>query len=42
MASLVPTAFSRMLDAAMAGFATTRDAGGVVAAIQANYDLLKR
>jgi glucose/mannose transport system substrate-binding protein len=42
MASIVPLAFSRALDAAMLVFAKTRDPGAVLAAIRANYDLLGR
>ncbi len=42
MASIVPLAFSRALDAAMLVFARTRDPGAVLAAIRANYDLLGR
>jgi glucose/mannose transport system substrate-binding protein len=42
MASIVPTAFLRALDAAMSIFARTRNANAVLSAIRANYDLLGR
>src|ERR1700722_8365433 len=42
MASIVPTAFLRALDAAMSVFARTRNATAVLSAIRANYDLLGR
>ena len=42
LASLVPLAFSRPLDAAMVAFARTRDPEGVLATIRAHYDLLGR
>lgn len=42
MASIVPSTFSRALDKAMREFARTRDPLAVMAAIQANYELLGR
>jgi glucose/mannose transport system substrate-binding protein len=42
LTSLVPSAFKRVLDSAMARFARDRDAGAVVTTIQAHYDLLTR
>lgn len=42
MASIVPTPFSRSIDAAMRTFARTRDVSTVLAALRANYDLLGR
>jgi glucose/mannose transport system substrate-binding protein len=42
MASIVPTAFARALNASMSTFARTRDASVVLAAIRAHYDLLGR
>jgi glucose/mannose transport system substrate-binding protein len=41
MASLVPEAFAAAVDAAMGGFARSRDPLPVVAAIRAHYDLLR-
>jgi hypothetical protein len=41
MTSIVPNAFSRALDMAMAGFARSRDADEVIAAVRAHYDLLR-
>jgi hypothetical protein len=42
MASIVPLAFTRAVDKAMAQFARTRDPGVVLAAIGAHYELLGR
>jgi glucose/mannose transport system substrate-binding protein len=41
MASLVPDAFAAALDAAMEGFAESRDSAAVIAVIRAHYDLLR-
>ncbi len=42
LSSLVPIAFKRVLDSAMARFARDRDAGAVLATIHTHYDLLTR
>jgi glucose/mannose transport system substrate-binding protein len=41
MTSIVPNAFSRALDTAMGGFASSRDADAVIATVRAHYDLLR-
>jgi hypothetical protein len=41
MTSIVPNAFSRALETAMAAFARGRDPEVVVAAVRAHYDLLR-
>jgi glucose/mannose transport system substrate-binding protein len=41
MASIVPPAFASAVDAAMSGFARTRDPAPVIAVISAHYDLLR-
>jgi glucose/mannose transport system substrate-binding protein len=41
MTSIVPNAFSRALEVAMAGFARSRDADEVIATVRAHYDLLR-
>jgi glucose/mannose transport system substrate-binding protein len=42
LASLAPSAFTSVLEGAMAGFARNRDASAVVTTIRAHYDLLAR
>jgi glucose/mannose transport system substrate-binding protein len=42
LSSIVPGAFSRALDTAVAAFARTRQSGHVLAALRAHYDLLGR
>ncbi len=39
--SIAPSAFTRSVDRALAAFARNRDAGAVVAAVRAHYDLLR-